>query len=630
MINWAVAAICLIGARSTIAEHGCLGCPCIPPPAPDVVIRENEGSARVAIHRLGPGDLVEAVTYITTNGSAMAGVHYVADGGTLTFEPGEYAKNVTIPIIDNGVVDGPKDFYVLLIDPEGGVVTGPWVRINDNEFGSAVDPLFAPDLRWLYFYNPLPTPDGGLLLSRSGAGDGATLTILQSNGWVDVSFSSKLQESFTNSVFYGLRVRDDGSVFANAEFNTPGWRLVRLFPDGGLDTAFAATNFGHQLTAQTDGKILVSMGANGSYILHRFNIDGSSDRGFSNPTCTSPIFALQYDQKILIIQSNSLVRVNPDGQLDTTFLCPALTDGIGWYFLLRHNGKTLVNDGIQLNDDGSLDLDCNLHGVNLRHSLDTPDGSLFTTGSASNGLGSVTRWDASGTSASIFARFSVPACEDYERTFALGGPGRIFMFGGFTNVDGFSRRGLARLYTNPPERDFRVVTPAEFYRSSGVARVQIVRTGPTTNAASVSFTTGDGTAKAGVDYVAHTGTLNFAPLEVSKEVTVPLLAGTGTLQRLSFNLELDNPSPDYAIVAATPINILPDLRLVTQIVRPNDGSFEFTLQGTIPGFHYSLLSSKNLTDWELLTSLQASAPTAVFSGSTLPGATRFFRAWRTD
>jgi hypothetical protein len=38
-----------------------------------------------------------------------------------------------------------------------------------------------------------------------------------------------------------------------------------------------------------------------------------------------------------------------------------------------------------------------------------------------------------------------------------------------------------------------------------------VRTGPTTNAASVSFTTCDGTAKAGTDYIARRGTLEFAP-----------------------------------------------------------------------------------------------------------------------
>src|SRR5262249_14109605 len=156
-------------------------CPCVPPPGPDVVARENEMFAHVLIHRLGSTNQVETVTYVTINGAAKAGVHYIARSGTVTFDIGEYATTVDVPLIDNRLVDGPKDFRVLLINQEQGVVPGPWVRIEDNEFGSAVDPLFVPDLPWLYFYNPLPTPDGGLLLSRDGAGGGATLTILRSN-----------------------------------------------------------------------------------------------------------------------------------------------------------------------------------------------------------------------------------------------------------------------------------------------------------------------------------------------------------------------------------------------------------------------------------------------------------------
>jgi hypothetical protein len=195
-------------------------------------------------------------------------------------------------------------------------------------------------------------------------------------------------------------------------------------------------------------------------------------------------------------------------------------------------------------------------------------------------------------------------------------------------VDGFPRPGLARLFTNPPERDFRVLTPAEFSRSSGVARVQVVRTGPTTNGASVLFRTSDATAKAGVDYNPQSSTLNFAPLEVIKEVTVPLLAGSGRLERISFNLELNNPSPGYATIAATPIHILPDLRLATESFQIHQGTFAVALQGTLPGVSYSLLSSTNLIDWEWLSSAQATATTILFSDRVGPGATRFFRASR--
>jgi hypothetical protein len=397
--------------------------------------------------------------------------------------------------------------------------------------------------------------------------------------------------------------------------------------------------------AQNDGKILVSQGGNGSYAVHRFNTDGSQDGGFSTPSCSSSTFALEKDQKILIVQSNSLVRLNPDGRLDNTFSAAVLTNGIvGGYFVLRHNGKVLAIDGAslsyvnedgtvvdgesvtQLNEDGSVDSNFNFHNLDLRYSLDEPDGTLLTADSVGSRV-VATRLDPAGISNSNFASFSLwPVCDGrYPTTLALGVPGQLFMFGSFNDVDGFPRRGLARLLTNPPDRDFRVFTPAEFLRSSGVGRVRVVRTGPTTNGASVSFRTSDATAKAGVDYVPQSGTLNFAPLEVCKEVAVSLLTGTGTLARIAFNLELNNPSAGYTTIAATPIIIDPDLWLATKSLR---GSIAVTLYGTIPGIGYSFESSTNLTDWLVVSSDQATGPTVVFKSDVTSSSRRFFRARR--
>jgi hypothetical protein len=118
--------------------------------------------------------------------------------------------------------------------------------------------------------------------------------------------------------------------------------------------------------------------------------------------------------------------------------------------------------------------------------------------------------------------------------------------------------------------------------------------------------------------VRETGTLTFAPLEVSKEVAVPLLAKSGVDARQWFNLELSNPSAGYTNIPSTPIAILADLRIATDSLRPHgDGSITMTLHGTVPGRWYSLETSADLKNWGGITGRNATGSTLVFD-SFLP------------
>ena len=49
------------------------------------------------------------VKYSTEDGSAKAGVDYVATKGSLTFDPGEVAKWITVPIIGEVAADPDED-----------------------------------------------------------------------------------------------------------------------------------------------------------------------------------------------------------------------------------------------------------------------------------------------------------------------------------------------------------------------------------------------------------------------------------------------------------------------------------------------------------------------------------------
>ncbi|MCI0534570.1 MAG: hypothetical protein L0Z50_05020 [Verrucomicrobiales bacterium] len=345
---------------------------------------------------------------------------------------------------------------------------------------------------------------------------------------------------FNNAAIWPLQALTDGRVLAEVlsiYTNEPARRLIRLSPTGALDLVFALQGYG-QAAAQGDGKVLVNLETADKVLLSRLNDDGSPDLGF--PPIPNHWFVLTHDGKILTVLSNSLSRFNGDGSRDETFVSRVFTNGIGPLSPQASGKLFILNEGtfIALGNDGAIDADLRLEPApsSLRSwtLLEGIDGGLFTTAidyvdAATGGFGTVTRSSSDGRLQSVLARFKQSAsdgpCNGYvfPPSISLQTGNGFFIAGRFDTVEGFPRSGLARLFINPPERDFRVITPARS-RKNAIAKINVVRTGPTTNRASVVFRTKDDSAKAGQDYEFRAGTLNFEPLEVCKELLIPLFS----------------------------------------------------------------------------------------------------------
>jgi len=545
-------------------------------PRVPIAVLENEPFVRIWLYRLGATNGVQAVDYFTVDGPgysttehvARAGVHYRNRSGTATFAAGQSATSVDVPLIDNGLLDGFKDFTLALTNAAAGLILGDGrgivlfdcpdcarsatilIRIEDNELHSTVDPLFVPDVRSIWSA-PFAMPDGRVLLSG--------LTMLQTNGSLDVAFATTFAASFGNASLNPLRVLSDGRIFAAAYYaGDPAPRLVRVLPSGALDTLFTITNFTALAAVQPDGRILaLSTNADNQTVIRRFNsdgspdlaavftitnfmgiaaeqpdgkvlvlshntnhttalsrrnADGSPDAGFAPSTFVSDSyeFALQADAKILVrgefsYGRSELRRLNTNGSPDNSFPLPIFN---AFQFRLRRDGKVIVSGDsgvVQLNTDGSVDANFHLDAVSDWNVWRAPehelsDGRLLTL-PLLGFQNTVIQWNEDGTLDNNF-RPDIVGGYLYcgwrpGEPLTLVAAGQVYVAGSsVTAVDGFPP-SLARLLINPPERDFRVLTPAEFSRSSGLARVRVQRTGPTTNAASVSFSTSDDTAKAG-------------------------------------------------------------------------------------------------------------------------------------
>jgi Ca2+-binding RTX toxin-like protein len=105
--------------------------------------------------------------------------------------------------------------------------------------------------------------------------------------------------------------------------------------------------------------------------------------------------------------------------------------------------------------------------------------------------------------------------------------------------------GMAAAIDNIVGVDTPNITAGE---GAGTARVTITRrnpTGPTT----VQYSTANGTAIAGTDYTPTSGTLDFAPGEVAKTVSIPLTDNTTDQPNRNFDLNVSVPPGAEALLA---------------------------------------------------------------------------------
>lgn len=115
--------------------------------APAPVIAGN--TLNFTVRRVGATGGANAISYATANGTAVAGTHYTAKSGTVSFAAGETVKTVPVNTITDSVLTGSRSMYVNLSNPTNGAsidtaqATGvinarpnsPPVAVNDSHYG---------------------------------------------------------------------------------------------------------------------------------------------------------------------------------------------------------------------------------------------------------------------------------------------------------------------------------------------------------------------------------------------------------------------------------------------------------------------------------------------------------------
>ncbi len=423
----------------------------------NVMVNESSGFVTLTVRRFddGPGPLM--VEYVTSNGTATAGINYVAQNGVVSvMEP--LGKNTfAIPLLDECGLTNNRVFTVRLRNPSGSGVVGAnseaVVTVQGNDPAGRRELGFNPfTYAWgvWKFEAVAVLPDGKIIAQVDailpGFRQGAWVVRLMADGLMDPAFPEVMVDYATNG-FCRVGVQRDGRILVQTRGVNNGITdetLFRLHPSGGMDGSFQPpTGFSGSVrferfdavgfVEQPDGRILIGRDSYRFYpdFFHHAGIDrlmsdGTRDTNFD--AGTGAVFdeygsgvrtiVMQSDGRILVaglftnfngVERHGLVRLETNGPVDLSF-DPGSGADVGAITVLR-DGRILITGGFT-----------EYNGV------PRPGLARILSSGAIDPTFDPGPIEPGGVSAMVLQQ-----------------NGRIVIGGAFTNVQGFPRAGLARL-----------------------------------------------------------------------------------------------------------------------------------------------------------------------------------------
>ncbi len=402
------------------------------------------------------------------------------------------------------------------------------------------------------------------------------LARLNADGSVDTGFVPPpfSQSDLVNP--YKIVVLPDGKILvAGYGFRISNiiYSLIRLNSNGSLDAAFNLPLINSNvfaLAVQPDGKILIGgdftmIGLIERRIVARLNSDGTLDTSFSigmlsmGTTGQVNAFALQPDGKIIVGGNISLtigttefrnaVRLNSNGSPDPTFFVAGDSLDYVYTILRQSDGKILLggsssgNTGsrnalTRVNLDGSVDSTFNSTvalGSQLQDMVLEPTGKVIAVGgfcTAPMGQGcQLARFNTDGSRDSFFPFNSSCPVQGFDNSplaVVRQPDGKILVGGRFFNVSCIPRQRIVRLQSDT-FLGINNVALNEGNSGTTAFNFTVNLSSASSQTVTVNYATADGTAVSPTDYQMASGSLSFAPGEISKTVTV-LVNGDTTIE----------------------------------------------------------------------------------------------------
>ena len=530
-----------------------------------VAVGEAAGKVIVTLVRSGALGSTVAVGFATANGSATAGSNYFATNGTVTFPTNVSVRTIAIPIINDSVILGNKDFTFSLLNPVGvqlGTTHTQTITIVEDDVAGEIS--FSANI---YYASEGSTNAVITLVRRHGLASGiavdfhtadvtAAAGVDYSNATQTVTFNAgETNKKVLIPLINNTVVTDDKFVYLTLDNATGGGsvaepsavNLVITEDDLGGTIQFARTNFSAAETASNFLVTVVRTGGKASGVtVDYFTASGTAteDADFHRTTGTLTFAAGETNKTISVGIINDTLAEG----LENFKLHLANAGGGGLV------GAADTAELVIVDDEASISIS------NAVATVGEGDGRAIVTLLRSGALNSsvaVSFFTANGSARAGFDYRATNGTVTFSnnisvRTIAIPivdntvvGENKTFTFI-LSNATGGVPLGTVHAQAiTIVDNDlggvinFATNSVAGFQGTN--VTVRIIRTGGVAGGVTVPLTFGGGDAIAGIDYINLSPTLTFNAGETSKTILIALPFNAASTNSRSVFVSLGAP-----------------------------------------------------------------------------------------
>jgi Calx-beta domain len=557
---------------------------------------QTSGSVSLTVTRGGTPTGSISVEYATSNGTAVSGTDYTSRSGTLTWAENDATwRTINVPVSNSKPFAGSKTFHVVLTNPSPGTLLGSPGSAIVSISGSASSLEGSLQLGAASYVVAQNT--GGLTVSanRTGGSSGAvSVGYATTNGtavagtdftaatgllqWADgdaaaKSFSIPISNAtpFTNSKTFTVALTNAGSGAAVATPNSatvtiagdkaPRMGSVRL----GASTYTIAQNAGKAVVAVdrmggSSGSLSVAYTAKAGSALSGTDFtptagtlewaDGdSSAKSVSIPISNAAPFSGTKSFAVALSAPSAGAAISSPGTA-TVAIAGDATTPVGTLMLSAASDSVAQNAGsvtVTVNRTGGSN-----GAVGVTYSEVNGSAVAGTDYTATGGTLTWGAGDATPKSFSVPVSNATPFAGSRSFTIDLSSPTGGAALGS-PNTAGVSIAGDAVAAVGALQLSTSGYSASQ---SAGSLTVTVNRTGGSNGAVGVNYSAANGTADAGADFTATSGTLNWASGDAaSKAFSIPISNATPFSGTKTFSVSLSGATGGATLGSPSSSNV---------------------------------------------------------------------------